>query len=318
MQYWTSFLRGAALAVLISTAAAQTKVVLTNDDGWAVAQVRAQFDSLTSAGFNVLLSAPAENESGTGSSSATPTPLSQPCEFNTCATGSPAEGSDPSNARLNYVNSFPVDSVRFGIQTLAPKIFGSAPDFIVSGPNVGNNLGTVTANSGTVGAACEAAKEGFPAVAFSAKTASQVSFTTLQSSPNSQSSKSAQIYAALTTNFTQTLLGPSARPIIPSGMIVNVNYGATTFTSSGTANGGCTSASDFKWVFTRLLKNSTAHDVSTCGSTVLPDESTVVGAGCFASVTVMDATHKADVNSSVQAQVLNRLTPSGLLTCFNQ
>lgn len=31
-----------------------------------------------------------------------------------------------------------VDAVRFGIQTLAPQFFGSAPDFVVSGPNVGS------------------------------------------------------------------------------------------------------------------------------------------------------------------------------------
>lgn len=43
-------------------------------------------------------------------------------------------------ARLNYVNSFPVDAVRFGIQTLSPKFFGGAPDFVVSGPNVGSQF----------------------------------------------------------------------------------------------------------------------------------------------------------------------------------
>lgn len=74
-----------------------------------------------------------------------------------CATGTGATYSC-------YVS---VDAVRFGIQTLAPEFFGSAPDFIVSGPNVGSqsrafllyaythllrvdNLGTVTQNSGTV------------------------------------------------------------------------------------------------------------------------------------------------------------------------
>lgn len=30
-----------------------SKIVLTNDDGWAVAQIRAQRDALTSAGFDV-------------------------------------------------------------------------------------------------------------------------------------------------------------------------------------------------------------------------------------------------------------------------
>ena len=31
-----------------------------------------------------------------------------------------------------------VDAVRFGIQELSPKFFGSRPDFVVSGPNVGS------------------------------------------------------------------------------------------------------------------------------------------------------------------------------------
>ncbi|KAI0742662.1 sure-like protein [Daedaleopsis nitida] len=315
MHCWTYLLSAITLVVSFKNAAGQN-IVLTNDDGWAVAQIRAQRDSLVSAGFNVVLSAPAVDRSGTGSSSAPPQPLSQPCEFDTCPTGSPAEGFNASDARLNYVNSFPVDAVRFGIQTLAPEFFGSGPEFIVSGPNVGNNLGTVTQNSGTVGAACEAAKEGFPATAFSAATASQVSYTTLDSSPDSPSTKSALIYAELTTNFTRTLLAPAGQ-ILPAGVIVNVNYAATTFTLSGTPNGDCASASDFKWVFTRLLQSSTAVDVEDCGSMRLPDEGTVVRAGCFASVTVMNATTKSDVSASVQAPVLNRLTPSALLTCFD-
>lgn len=40
--------------------------------------------------------------------------------------------------------------MRFGIQEVAPKFFKSRPDFVVSGPNVGNNLGNVTLISGTV------------------------------------------------------------------------------------------------------------------------------------------------------------------------
>ena len=44
-----------------------------------------------------------------------------------------------------------VDAARFGIQTLAPKLFnGAKPDFVVSGPNVGTNLGLVVLFSGTV------------------------------------------------------------------------------------------------------------------------------------------------------------------------
>ena len=41
--------------LLLSHIALAQKVVLTNDDGWAVAQIRAQFDALNAAGFNVCL-----------------------------------------------------------------------------------------------------------------------------------------------------------------------------------------------------------------------------------------------------------------------
>ena len=57
MQCWTPLLRAVALALLLqqcatATAAAQ-KIVLTNDDGWVVAQIRAQYDALVASGFDV-------------------------------------------------------------------------------------------------------------------------------------------------------------------------------------------------------------------------------------------------------------------------
>ena len=139
-----------------------------------------------------------------------------------------------------------------------------------------------------------------------------MSYTTLTSDPDRPSTRAALLYAAMTANFTRTLLAPDARPIVPAGTIVNVNYAAARF-----PDGACTSASDFKYVFTRLYRNTGEEDVATCGSTALPDERAVIGAGCFASVTVMNATTKGDVSADVQALVLERLTPSGILTCFD-
>ncbi|OCH88511.1 sure-like protein [Obba rivulosa] len=295
----------ATLLLALSSCAFTQKIVLTNDDGWAVAQIRAQNDALVAAGFNVILSAPAENESGTGSSSATPKVLTEPCEFDTCPTGSPAEGFNASNTRLNYVNSFPVDAVRFGIQTLAPQFFDSPPDFIVSGPNVGNNLGSGVTGSGTVGAACEAALEGFPSAAFSGDTASQVSFTTLTTSPNSIDTLAALTYASLTTSLTSALLASSARPVLPAGVTLNVNFPSTS---------SCPDASDFSFVLTRLVTDSSATDVETCGTDHLPVESTAVREGCFVTVTVLNATSKADVDAATQGAVLDRL--SGFLSCL--
>jgi 5'/3'-nucleotidase SurE len=147
----TSALLQASLFALATTSTTKaTNIVLTNDDGWATAQIRAQYEALKAAGFPTILSAPAENQSGTGSSTSTPKPTTEPCEFNTCPTGGPAEGSNSSDPFVNYVNGYPVDSVKYGIQTLSPKLFGGAPDFIVSGPNIGTNLGLDAFFSGTM------------------------------------------------------------------------------------------------------------------------------------------------------------------------
>lgn len=43
-----------------------TNIVLSNDDGWAEINIRTFYNTLTAAGDSVVLSAPAENESGTG------------------------------------------------------------------------------------------------------------------------------------------------------------------------------------------------------------------------------------------------------------
>lgn len=52
-------------ALLPSTARA-TNIVISNDDGWAEINIRTLYNTLTAAGDSVVLSAPAENESGTG------------------------------------------------------------------------------------------------------------------------------------------------------------------------------------------------------------------------------------------------------------
>ncbi|KAL8869170.1 MAG: hypothetical protein Q9198_007959, partial [Flavoplaca austrocitrina] len=164
-----------------------TNIVLSNDDGWAELNIRIFYDFLTRAGNSVVLSAPAENKSGT------------------------ATGFNTSNPRLNYVNSFPVTSMRYGIQTLSPKYFGGAPELAVAGFNVGANLGLTTLISGTVGAATEASKHGIPALAFSGTSGTQIPYTTLPVPAY------ASTYAALSLNLTQTLIA-SGKPFLPANI----------------------------------------------------------------------------------------------------
>ena len=156
------------------------------------------------------------------------------------------------------------------------------------------------------GAACEAAREGIPSVAFSGSSTKQVSFTTLTSSPNDAATRAALTYAQLTTTFTKALLASSARPILPTNVTVNVNFPSTS---------NCPSASNFKFVFTRLVSNSRATDVTTCGTNHLPVESTAINQGCIVTVSVMNAVSKSDVDATTQSQVLNRI--SSILSCLS-
>ena len=194
--------------------------------------------------------------------------------------------------------------MKYGIQTLSPKFFASPPDIAVAGPNVGANLGITTQVSGTVGAATEASKEGIPGIAFSGTSGSQISYTTSPQDPY------IGIYADLATNLTQTLVA-SGKPYLPSTTWLNVNFAAVT-------PGSCDSAATFQFILTRIYNIGIIGniDIDTCGVKRLPDEKSVVGKGCYASVSVGKADTKLDASAKEQAVVLAKLKP--ILSCFAQ
>lgn len=55
-----------AVSAILTSCALATNIVLVNDDGWAEMNIRQFYDVLTAAGESVIISAPAINESGTG------------------------------------------------------------------------------------------------------------------------------------------------------------------------------------------------------------------------------------------------------------
>lgn len=156
------------------------------------------------------------------------------------------------------------------------------------------------------GAASAAALAGIPSAAFSGSSdsLSQVSYTTLDSDPTSTNTLASNIYAQLTVNFVDALLA-SPGEILPPGISLNINYPPIT---------NCTEVSDYSFVLTRIIADSSATDVETCGSTHLPGESEVVALdGCFSSVSVFNASTLLDVDAATQETVLNRL--GSFLTC---
>ncbi|KAL4976218.1 survival protein sure-like phosphatase/nucleotidase [Aspergillus desertorum] len=287
-----------ALALALLPLASAINIVSSNDDGWAEINIRQLFNALTSAGHSVVLSAPAENESSTDKA---PSNRTEPCEFDSCAANSGPYGFNASDPRLNWVNSYPVTSIAYGINTLSQQFFDSLPDLAVSGPNVGSNLGLAVYISGTVGAAVYAsATAGIPAIAFSGEDGSATAW-------DAEVPAYSSIYAELATKVVERVVS-GGTPYLPDDVWLNVNFPSVE---------GCSSADDFSFVLSRIftaLPLITADDVTTCGSTRLPTESDVVGTdGCYVSISVGNA-NKADADAASQGVVLEKL--GDLLSCL--
>lgn len=133
-------------------ASEQLRVLITNDDGYQAAGIRALAPAIASLGYDVLVVAPLEDESGVGSARAG-------------MVGRPIRTVSEEEAGVTYLG---IDGTPALAVTLASVgAFGPAPDAVVSGINRGHNIGVPILHSGTVAAALTAAGQGMSAVAIS-------------------------------------------------------------------------------------------------------------------------------------------------------
>ncbi|GME32141.1 Survival protein SurE-like phosphatase/nucleotidase [Neofusicoccum parvum] len=297
-------MRFIAAAAALPLAVNAIRIIQGNDDGWAEKNIRLMNDVLNAAGHNVVLSAPAENQSGRSSLDSDPSDRTKACQYDSCPANSGPTGNNATNPRLNWVNSYPVTAIRYGISDFAPQFFDNqAPELAVTGPNVGSNLDIQVPFSGTVGSAVYAVKQGIPALAFSGLSGSGTAW-------NAANPLSSTVYADLALNLTSKII-ESGAPYLPDGVFLNVNMGDVDETT-------CNDASKFKFVLSRINLSTpvlSTPDVETCGETTLPRERAVVDTdGCWVSVSVGNASDKTTAAADKQAVVLNKL--QGLLSCL--
>ncbi|KAK2000441.1 sure-like protein [Colletotrichum falcatum] len=282
------------------------RIIQSNDDGWAELYTRNFHDVLKASGHDVLLSAPAENQSGRGSLDLDPEPRKDPCEYDSCPANSGPTGVNETSLDLRWVNSFPVTSMRFGVESFAPEFFnGSAPELAVTGPNVGSNLFLQVQFSGTVGAAVYASgKKGIPAIAFSGLSEDRVPYTT---SPVPIAST---VYAELANRLVAKVVEGGA-PYLPDNTWLNVNFPTVNDTS-------CNDPDQFKWVLSRINYATflSRDDVTTCDNNGrLPHDVSVVDTpGCYISLSVGESSFKTTANKDKQQTVLDRL--GDFLSCL--
>lgn len=155
---------------LLAAPAQALNILVSNDDGFETANVRALYQRLKAAGHDVIVSAPTQNNSGKGGSMNFLVPVTSTAKASrhgSIAAGSPGVGQDPGDNDVFYVDGTPVMSMLHGLDVVAVKRWGKQPDLVVSGPNEGNNTGLINNSSGTVNNLLYAINRGVPAIAAS-------------------------------------------------------------------------------------------------------------------------------------------------------
>ena len=140
------------------------KILITNDDGIFSSGIYALWEVAKEFG-SVYVVAPNSQKSATGHSIT----ISKPLFVDKIKRRNGFEGIS--------VTGSPADCVKFGLK----KILSNAPDLILSGINLGSNLGNNIIYSGTVAAAIEGAMQNIPSIAFSVDSFNPRSFETSKS-----------------------------------------------------------------------------------------------------------------------------------------
>ena len=167
-------------------APAALDILVTNDDGIEAPGILALAEALRPLG-QVTVAAPNEGKSGSSHGVTSDKPIS-------------VRESERGGQRWIAIDALPATCVRLAVEKLLP----ARPDIVISGINRGENLGTVTFYSATVGAAREAAFLGLPSISVNLVAANGMGYETA-------ASVTAQIVRAL------------GRDGLPKGAFLNVN-----------------------------------------------------------------------------------------------
>lgn len=124
------------------------RIMLINDDGYFAQGIQYLYNFLVKRGHDVYIVAPKSEMSATSSSLTIHSHLEV----------------EKINDHTYAVDGTPVDCLKLGLSKCSGD---KLPDLVMSGINIGPNLGTDTLYSGTVGGAMDGAILGFPTIALS-------------------------------------------------------------------------------------------------------------------------------------------------------
>ena len=201
---------GLIVAVLLPfsvLAAEPLHILLTNDDGIEAPGIKAVEAALRDAGYRLSIIAPRDQQSATSMKVTTKKLTFEQLEANRWA-----------------IDGSPADSVAVALEVFLAE---DLPDLIVSGANFGQNLGSNTNLSGTVGAALMGMQMGVPGLAVSVGLYMDEASAEPVRFPSTMKAFAAA--AKFTVDLIESLEDTRASdkaPLLPKQMILNVNYPA--------------------------------------------------------------------------------------------
>jgi 5'-nucleotidase len=294
------------LTLAVAAPAQALNIVVTNDDGFEASFIHALYQRLKAAGHSVIISAPAQDNSGQGGALNFLRPIStmtRDSRAGVVKAGSPGVGTMPGDTDVHYVDSTPVASALYGIDIAAQAKWGKSPDLVISGINYGNNTGIINNGSGTVNAALIAMNRGIPAIAASAEApTSYRSYQVLAAGDVEY--ENADIVVRLVAELDKKRATAGGK-LLPDGIGLNVNVPKFTPGSAAklpirfTKEGIASSATPY--FVSDLSKDPVAIGYIRGGAPALPGVSLFLGGTKPANLSMLTDTDPASEQNTVKA-----------------
>ncbi|EUC38230.1 hypothetical protein COCCADRAFT_1034 [Bipolaris zeicola 26-R-13] len=290
-------------ALGLAASADALKILMGNDDGFGSGNLRELYKMLVDAGHEVLIVAPAQQQSGKGTTVvwAETANLTMPSQYNIIPAGAPSVGRDPKDDNIWYYDGTPAACTFVALDYVLPRYYPDwkqTADLFVAGPNYGTNLGPfVMALSGTVGSTFAAISRSIPGIATSASNRAVPYFNV--TGPSHPAVLAAKASFGIVNEFIKNT--PAGQKVLPLGYGVNVNIPELTNATSsppvfktrltGNAETDVAVYNETTGLFTWDNVNPLAAGINAQynGDASLPDETWVVaGGGISVSAFTMD------------------------------
>ena len=222
LRCWTLPLAALVAGLAQPDAALARNILITNDDG-LTSNVRALHKALKDQGHDVIVVVPCQQQSGMGGAifAMKPLgPLTSDCLNGAASAGDPGAGpmTRPGfQEDHHYVEGTPVMATLYGLDVVAKARWNKAPDLVISGPNIGRNVGGIVVSSGTVSNVQYALIRGIPAIALSAGANTE--------SGHDLDNPQSEVVADRVLELIEQLEGAArSGRLLPAGTALNVNF----------------------------------------------------------------------------------------------